>query len=274
MPIDIEEIRDKSGELRRLGSLTLPDNFVSSFPPYEGSPECPLWDDADIKRVISDPNRRKPELLFPSTDGWIKNQRSHGSCNGFALATAIDRARYLRGIRDDWRASGAFPYSLMNGGRDQGSALEDGLIIAERNGVCSEEIVGWDQIYPSQYDKEAAHADAAKHKGLGCYRALTKQGFRSGLAAGFVGIVAVMAGSRYQQFRNGIAGVDNGMGNHAVCVCDLRLKGGTEVYLQEGSWGVNGWGDGGRGFLVWDHFAQTFKQHAFYLIPSTLEGPR
>lgn len=268
---DIEEIKDKSGQLRRLGSLVLPAGFVSALPPFEDNPETmPLWDNADIKRAISDPNRRKPELIFDAAT-WIKNQRSHGSCNGYAAAGAFTRARYLSGVKDDWFASGAWIYSLINGGRDQGSMLDDGLRVGRDVGYCSETLVDWDMIYPGQQPLAQAKADAKKHKSLKAYRATTMQGFRTGLAAGYVGVVAIHAGNKYSQFRNGIAGVDNGSGNHAVCVCDLRLKNGTEVYLQEGSWGTEGWGDGGRGFLVADHFRQTWNAHQFYLIPAVKE---
>lgn len=267
---DIEEIKDKSGELRRLGSLVLPAGFVSALPPYEEAPNAPLWTDAEIRKVISDPNRRKPEKLFDSST-WIKNQRSHGSCNGYAAAGAYTRARYLSGFKDDWFASGAWIYSLINGGRDQGSMLDDGMRVGRDVGFCSDLIVTWDMIYPSRQPVAAAKADAKHHKSLKAYQAKTLQGWRSGLAAGYVGVAAIHAGNNYMRFRNGIAGVDNGPGNHAVCVCDLRLQNGTEVYLQEGSWGVEGWGDGGRGFLVADHFKQCFGNHAFYLLPTVQE---
>lgn len=269
---DIEEIKDQSGELRRLGSLVLPMGFVSALPPFEGSPETPpLWTDAEILRALKDPNRPRKRDLFPA-EKFITNQRSHGSCNGFAAAGAYTRARYMMGYKSSWRASGAWIYSLINGGRDQGSMLDDGMRVGRDVGFCSDSIVSWDQIYPNQQDVAAAKLDAAKHKSLKAYRATTLQGWRTGLATGlYLGVAAVMAGNNYMRFRNGIAGVDHGPGNHAVCVTDLTLRNGTELFDQDGSWGVGGWGDNGRGYLVADHFRETFKNHAFYLIPAVQE---
>ena len=264
--IDIEEIRDMFGETRRLGSLAPPKGFVSSFRTWEA--EMPLYDDNDIKRMITDPNRTLGRNLFGPE--WIQNQFSHGSCNGFAGSGALSKARYRRGFHDKLLLSGAFLYSLINGGRDQGSALEDGLTAIQKYGVCPESLVNWKGIYP-KLQPPNARAEAAKHKGLVAWACQTKQGFRSAAAAGFPVIVAVHAGSRYQRIDSrGIAGVDNGSGNHAVHIDDMRIINGTEVYDKAGSWGLS-YGQQGRAYMHWDSFAQTFGNHTFYAIGSTEE---
>lgn len=264
---DIDEIIDETGEVRRLGSLAPPAGFVSLFRVWED--EKPIWDDSDIRRAIIDSDRTPRRKIFGKR--WIQNQRSHGSCNGYAGAGALSRARWLRGLQDGLILSGAFIYSLINGGRDFGSALEDGLRVIQSHGAPPEELVPWDQIYPNQQPRNAK-AEAAKHKGLTCYAAKTKQGFRTGIAAGFVGIVAVHAGGRFQRLNDqGIAGVDSGRGNHAIHVDDMALKGGTEVFDSVNSWGLT-YGDEGRAYLTWDSFEQTFGTHTFYLIASTQEA--
>lgn len=264
---EIEEIIDESGDVRRLGSLAPPAGFVSAFKTFEA--EHPVWEDDQIVRVATDPNRMARRLLFLVY--WILNQLSHGSCNGFAGAGALQKARYLRGIQDKLKLSGAFLYSLINGHRDQGSALEDGLNAIRLHGICSELLVAWNMIYPEQQPKNARE-DAAKHKAFAAYAVQTKQGFRTALAAGFPVIVAVHAGRNFQRLNSqGIAGVDSGGGNHAIHCDDIKIIGGTEVYDSVNSWGPN-YGEQGRAYLTWDSFEQTFGRHTFYAIASTHEA--
>lgn len=267
MDTEIDQIIDESGEVRRLGSLLPPEGFVSSFQTFEV--EHPVWDDTQIRRVITDPNRMPRRKLFG--DYWIMDQKSHGSCNGFAIAGALSRARYLRGIMDKLLLSGAFAYSTMNGGRDQGSALEDGLRNVQSIGICPADLVKWDMIYPNQQPRNAKE-EAAKHKGFKCYAAQTMQGFRTGIAAGFMGVIAVHAGSNFQRLDSrGIAGVDNGPGNHAIGCDDLCMIGGKEVFDAVNSWNLR-YGTQGRAYLTEDSFKQTFGKHTFYLVASTLEA--
>lgn len=264
---EIDEIIDEHGEVRRCGSLAPPKGFVSSFRTWEA--EKPVWDDAEIRRVITDPNRTPRRKLF--LPKWIQNQYSYGSCNGYAGAGAYGKARYLRGYTDGTLFSGAFLYSLINGGRDQGSALEDGLREIERTGVCPEALVNWKGIYPNLQPSNAK-SEAAKHKGFCAYAVQTKQGFRTALAAGFPVIIAIHAGSRFQKLNaSGIAGVDNGGGNHAIHCDDICIVNGTEVYDACNSWGVQ-YGTDGRAYLTWDSFTQTFGNHTFYAIGSTTEA--
>jgi hypothetical protein len=264
--IDIDEIVDDNGEVRRLGSLVSMPGFVSSFQTWES--EKPVWDDADIRRVITDPSRTPRRILFGKK--WIQNQRSHGSCNGYAASGALSKARWLRGITDALLLSGAFIYSLINGGRDNGSQLEHGLRVIQTDGAPPESLVPWNMIYPRQQPSNAK-AEALKRRGLDCYAAQTMQGFRTGIAAGYTGIVAVHAGRNFQRLnQHGIAGVDSGRGNHAVHVDDLVIKNGTELFDHAGSWDLH-YGEEGRSYLHRDSFAQTFGTHTFYLIGSTEE---
>ncbi len=256
---------DEHGQERRCGSLLPPDNLVSAFPPYAGDGEQPLWEASEILRVVRSASRMPARERFK---GWILNQRSHGSCNGYAGAGAYSRARWAAGIQDRVLFSGAFLYSKINGGRDAGSILEDGMRAVQQYGMVPESVVPWDMIYPRQ-QPAGMDALAAKEKGFKCFRALTKQGWDTALATGlYFGIAAIQAGRGYQTLnRNGISGVDNGGGNHAICVDDICEVGGTLVYDSPGSWGT-GFGTDGYTYLTWDSFAQTFGRHTFYLIPN------
>lgn len=261
---ELEEFADIHGNLRRCGSLAPPAGFVSSFQTWES--ERPVWDDSDIRRALTDSNRTPRRKIFGTR--WMQNQRNHGSCNGYAGAGGLSKARWLRGITDGIILSGAFLYSLINGGRDQGSMLEDGLNRITVDGLPPEDLVPWNQIYPNQQPREAREI-AKKRRGLIAYACQTKQGFRTAMAAGYPCIVAVHAGSRWQrQNAQGISGVDNGRGNHAVHCDDAAIIGGQEVYDLCNSWGT-GFCDDGRTYVTWDSFEQTFGIHTFYAIAST-----
>lgn len=85
--IEIDQIVDQEGLVRRLGSLLPQQGFVSSFNTFEA--EHPVWEDDQILRAIKDPNRTPRRVLFLVY--WILNQLSHGSCNGFAGGTEHSR---------------------------------------------------------------------------------------------------------------------------------------------------------------------------------------
>ncbi len=265
---DIQQITDETGVTRRLGMLLPPTGFVSSMPVFEDA--IPVWSDVDIAAAINDPQRRMGRKLFGPE--WTHDQGSVGSCNGWAAAGGYARVRYLRGFADGMQFSGSWLYSLMNGGRDNGSALEDGLKVGMTEGFAELSLCGPNEIYPQlQRNRRAATESAAKHKSFRAYAVKSKQGFRSALAMGFPVIVAVSAGPRFQQLLNGVSGVDAGNGNHAVLVDDILIKHGQEVYDHQNSWGTR-YGQQGRSYLTWQHFAQTFNVHTFYAIASTQEA--
>lgn len=263
----IDVIEDIFGNVRKCGSLPMPEGEVSTFATFESRFE--VWDDATIRKVITDPNRVPKRKIF--TDKWIMNQHTHGSCNGFAEAAVYSKCRKLRGINDDLLFSGAYAYSLMNGGQDNGSVLEHGMQKLKTDGICLATTVTWEMIYP-RLQPAHAKAEAAKHKGLIVYPCETLQGLRTGLAQGFPAVVAVHAGGGFQKLDSrGIAGISNGRGNHSVHCDDLVMVDGVEVFDHANSWGL-GYGNRGRSYLTQDHFSQTFSSHVFYLCASTVEA--
>ena len=265
----LQEFVDHTGMLRRPGSKLIEPGFVSSFRPYAADPEQPLWDDRTIKEVITDPGRRDMMEVLPP-EKYVTQQHSTSACNGHAAAQAATAARVLKGMKDDFVGSGAYVYSLINGGSDNGSNLEDGMRVIQENGVPDQRLVPYNMIYPRMQPK-TAKVEAAEHRGLTAFRAKTKQGWLSGLAAGYVGICAVMAGRAFSQLdKDGVAGLVPSRGNHACAVIDLRWRKNRFEMLLSNSWGTQ-WGMDGRCWITWDHLAQTFPYHVHYLIPSMQE---
>lgn len=203
-------------------------------------------------------------------ESWVQNQRHYGSCNGFAGATALAKARVARGLkRVD--LSGAYLYSLINGGVDRGSMLDDGMMAVQNRGVATKKTVPWNAIYPNQYDKAKADAEATKYKGWECYPVETLDGYWTALALGFIVVTAVHAGSRFMRVdgAEGVAGVDSGPGNHAVHADGLVWVGELGA-TGENSWDVT-YGKRGRMILLEDHYTQPSRYHVSYAFRSTTE---
>lgn len=202
---------------------------------------------------------------------WVKNQRIHGSCNGFSEASALSKARVRRGLkRVD--LSGAYAYSLINGGMDRGSQLESGMIKAQSVGIATEKTVPWDKIYPHLYDSEKANKEASQYKAFECYAVNTWLGLLSALAAGFDVVTAVHVGGNFMRVSGdaAIAGVDYGPGNHAISV-DGLIWAGEVVPTAQNSWGTS-YGVNGRMQLMEAHFSEPSRYHMSYAIRSTTDS--
>lgn len=175
------------------------------------------------------------------------------------------------GIRDNLRLSGAWLYGFVNDNEDRGAPLEWVLRAAVEHGFAPESMVPWNIIYKRQHKPEFA-VEAKKHMPLKWRRITTKQGYRSAMAQGFPVVVAVQAGSKFQQQNtDGIAGVDNGGGNHCVLTRAIRIIKGREVYRVQNSWGLR-FGDKGTTWVGWESFEQCFNRHQFYCALSMEEA--
>jgi len=255
------------GEEKGTGLLLPPVACFSTLPIWEN--RLPVWNEAEILDTARS-GLMDGRKLFGRD--WIKDQKSHGSCNGFAGASALSRSRVRRGL-DRVDLSGAYLYSLINGGQDRGSMLDDGMNTIQQRGIAPESLVAWDQIYPRQYDRAKADAEAGKYKGWECYAVKTLPGLWTALAAGWDCVVAVHAGDNFMRAGvNGVVGVENGPGNHAVAADGVYYsdRAGQLVACGVNSWNT-AYGVEGRMGLTEAHFRQTMQHHVFYAIRSTTD---
>lgn len=262
------EFVDKFNEVRRCGSKPKPENFVSAFKTFES--EHPVWTDAQIHAALTNKHRRVTrKVLGPE---WITDQKSTSGCNGWAAANSFSRARFFGGKQDGKIFSGSYVYSWINGGQDNGSALEDGLKEQMTRGNVLRDRCPWNMIYRSQ--TKQFDAEALLELAVDAYAVQTFQGLRTAGAAGFMLITAIQVGSRWEQLdAHGISGVDNGGGNHAVCVDDMLLHptAGIEVFDTVMDWGLQH-GQQGKTYNTLAHYKQTFDRHQFYAIPTGQHG--
>jgi hypothetical protein len=124
----------------------------------------------------------------------------------------------------------------------------------------------WNLIYrksTAKFDDQAAQEKAAD-----AYAVQTIRGLRTAGAAGFQLICAVQVGDTWEMLdSNGISGIDDGPGNHAVNCDDMLINQyGVEVFDCVMDWGTQH-GVQGKTFLTINHFKQTFPNHQFYAIP-------
>lgn len=203
---------------------------------------------------------------------FLSNQRSTSACNGHATSGALGESIYV--LTGEMNVlSGADSYARMNGNRDNGSTLADGMKVVTQ-GIALASSVPWSMIYESSIPA-SAKAERARFKGLEPFAADTEEEFASGLVDGRIGVVAVHVAGNYDRMDgDGVCLGGNGPGNHAVRVNDIRmLSDGTLVYPSPGSWGVT-WGDGGHTSFTWArHFRDSVKYHRFWLLRGATEDP-
>lgn len=249
--------------------LHVPDERPRVYQRYAES-AFPLLDWSVIKELATSESRRMGRKRFGPS--WIGNQGNRGSCNGYAGAKCLERARVLRGL-DHTPLSGEGLYAQINGGVDRGSGLQEGMEAMVRNGVPPESMVDHQEYRWGRISREAKDA-CSRFKAQEPLGVDTWQELCSGLAIGFVGVVAVHASNRWSQLdSNGVAGESHGVGNHSVIVDDVVWIDGEPFVDDPNSWGTR-WGWEGRAYLNWDlHFRKTINYHDFYLIPTTGDDP-
>jgi hypothetical protein len=270
----LDEIESPWGEVHKLGCL-VPEIFPTNAPKFADTFASEMKTLDECRAILAaHPNGKTG--LWGRRQKWagpkyIRNQRHHGSCNGFSTAHMLSRMRELRG-EPYVCLSGADAYSQMNGNRDRGSALIDGLRIVEANGIAPEEDVPWNMIYSSQIPS-SAKAKRARFKGFTTYAVDEEAELATAMVLGRLGVVAVhVTGSFYRQDGNGVNLGVNGVGNHSTGCQDIRLQDdGTLNFDQPNSWDVT-WCDGGYTWLTWRGQLQTtVRNHRFWILVSSTD---
>lgn len=250
------------GRTYHLGKLP-PDPVKRAMFPPVAPLTAPKIDPAEWQPV----DRRK---RFNMGD-WSLDQRSHGSCVGFSSAAALARLRVAEGQQFQ-RLSGAFIYSHINGGRDNGAIISDSLDVLKQQGTCLETECGWDQIYPNQIPNSARQT-AKRFKVLEAYRVDTWAEAISAIQLGFILVGAVMVGDNFFRLdNNGVSGFDRGPGNHAVCFDGCGFLPSGQPFLDlPNSWGLT-FGENGRTKITEKHFESV--QQDCYAMRAAINDPQ
>ena len=257
------------GSVKGLGHL--PPNRPCKLKAFKDAVPNPQLTNSEILTLINDPNRTSRRVLFGDT--WIQqgNQGQYGSCNGWALASAASKIRYLGGLTDGMVLSGSYTYSKMNGGSDNGSSLSDDIDVLETYGAPPASVVTASMIYP-RLQPENADQLAAQHKGLVMYSCETQQEVLSAIALGFPVVVCLQVAGQWENFSGtGILPSYSGQGNHAIHADGLVYQGGQFLLDCCNNWGLN-WGDNGRALASWSSFAQPIESEPFIVVASISEG--
>jgi hypothetical protein len=181
---------------------------------------------------------------------------------GFSAAGALMELRALDGMGFQ-RLSGAYVYSKINGGSDDGAIISDGLTQLIK-GTCLESEAPWDAIYPGRYPA-SANETAKRFRALEAYRIDTWEQFITALQLGFIAVGAVMVGNRFTSLdANGVSGWDSGPGNHAVRFdgCGILPNGEWFADLPN-TWGTS-FGQHGRTKITRKHF-ESVQQDSYAL---------
>ena len=221
----------------------------------------------EIIDLAMDSDRVRMREFFPYSV-WGKNQGGRGACNGFAAASCLERERVKCGL-DGVHLSGEFIYAHINGGRDQGSMLDDGMDHLLKVGTCRADLVPHEEYLLNRIS-QAAKEDAKRFKAFECYHLSTEIELATALALGWTCVVAVHVGGGYQQLdQYGIRGASAGPGNHAVCIQDVVVVNNEFCFDEVGSW-ANGFA-----YLTWQrHLKYTVGNHYFYACRAVVDDPQ
>lgn len=225
----------------------------------------------EIGKLITDPKRVAGRKRFGSN--WIKNQGRRGSCNAYATASALERARDFRG-KPRVELGPEFLYAMINGGRDSGSLLEDGREYATNMGIPPKSMVPYESFLKNQQSREA-YDNAGRFKVLESYAIHSEEELASALALNFVGVIATHVTNNFMRLDGEeISGDTNGPGNHAECVDDVAFTAnGNYKFDLPNSWGLQ-FGNQGRSYVTWQrHLRDTVNYHQFWVIKTTTDDP-
>lgn len=264
----VAEVLEYEGVAYKLGCL-VPDVRPTTFAAFADA--GPMLTREQSISILQDPKRVESRIRFAGVK-WINNQGNIGSCNGQAGAGALQRSRVRRGLAYV-KMSGEGLYAQINGGKDQGSMLDDGMNALMKNGCPPSDMVKW-QTYLWRDISQEARAAMPRFRAFEAYRVDTEEEMLAGLASGFDGVIAVHANNAFMKVdAEGRVSPTDGPGNHAVGVDDVRIRQGKIEFDMFNSWDLR-YGVQGRGWVSWErHLRGPSKNHAFYLIRSTTDDP-
>lgn len=226
-------IIDHNGIERKLGLLPLDENSKAllaskpSFSQYLSDNNLPLYPESAWEE-------RNPEF----GDEFVLDQEQTNGCVGFSEAAAEMKIRSLRGMPFEI-LSGAFSYSLVNGGHDGGAQIIAARDAAEQHGHALKSEFDLPHIYWNQVPASVRQS-ALERKSRISYRISNAEEAASAIMEGFVVQAGVCVGGNFNSLtREGIAGYTRGYANHSIHLFGLMRIGGEWCWKMGNTWSTN-----------------------------------
>lgn len=225
-------IIDDDGIERHLGNIDPgTDATKYAWKVYGDVPNVPMISRAEWPDLISTYPQGPDSPLLPSA----RDQNGYGMCNASATAAALEICRAYRGLAPVYLSGGDL-YGRINGGRDQGSLLEDGLAEAMKNGIASVDVCPY-----LQWQREAPGAaqDRKRFRVLEAFLCPTFDHCMSAVLCGFQLISGIMWYGNYKPDQDGWLPIrgSGSAGGHAVVGYRPAMRDS-----KFGIWHLNSWG--------------------------------
>jgi len=206
---------------------------------------------------------------------WTKDQNGWGKCASSAATYAVEKARHISGqplvpLSDDYL------YSLVNGGKDQGSTLSANLSAITQKGIATRRMVKEGQITRRSYDTSKADQEALRFRAHEGFATPSEQEVVAALLAGKPVVIAIHVGRNWRNFdKDGVLIGDRGPGNHSEHLDHVRYnRQKSRFEFREHSSHGTGQGEGGFFWVTWNqHLATVHSSHVFYAVPTAIQDP-
>lgn len=246
--------------------LQMPATKTQAFPTL--ATMTPLLSMAEIKRRCESTEFQFGTEWFDNS--WLTNQNGYGSCAAYAGSSALAKARVMGGQqRQD--LSGDYLYSLVNGGRDRGSMLDDNMRALMTKGVALKSTVPLGGIYRNKYNTNQADAEARRFRGHELYALPDEQSLATALVLNIPCVIAIHVGRnwRREDSRDVLIG-DDGPGNHSEHLDDIRYSSQHSRFEYREASSHN------RDYfwVHWGHLKTPNRYHQFYAVPSAIDDPQ
>lgn len=228
---------DSEGYVRRLGVIPSDEKVKSRRKELPG-----LGEFLRKKGVSLIPAEKWVEIDYPRfhKPEFVLDQRNTSGCVGFSAAAANMKIRALRGMTPE-RLSGAFVYSLINGGNDGGAMIDDSRIALTKYGVCLDSENPLPKIFWRQVGDEAKQS-ALRRQMTVAYRCDNINEVATALQLGLIVQAGVQVDGNFSSFdNNGISRARGRYANHSIHLYGMKQIDGKWVYRMGNTWGAT-WG--------------------------------
>ncbi len=252
----------------------VPETLPLSF---EAFPDKHLRPLDEIVDLIKNPKRISVREKFGQYVDQM-NQGRLGSCNAYMVGWMLSTLKYQATGKWD-RLSPEWLYLNINGGKDEGSLLDKGMVFATDFGMAPYNQAFYEKYNANQLSMEQqrwASQNCVDFRFGECYQAPRNSveqcwhSLVSCIAGGGVVGLAVHVGNNYMK-STAWCGLDRGPGNHAIAGTELVLRTpnprsiGDIGIVSPQSWGSR-FADQGFTNLTMQHIAEPMRYHGLYCV--------